>query len=232
MSEVVLAEQRQERLAALLIGLPALLGLVLITHHPIARAAKGNVPLAGIKAVADANLAFHAVLMIVLVGQSVGLVLFGRALGLHRPLVLAGLVSSGLAAVMLAIAMTFDGFVTHDLIAACSASSQGCSAVAAESLRTVLAIVRAFSRIGFGVQCLGFAALSGALWVPGQRGRLASSSGVVLGVAPIALMASADQMDARVLLQVLALLSAWGVCMAVVLARGTLAGRLRTLPNA
>lgn len=229
MTEVELAAQRQQRLAALLIGLPALLGLALITHHPIAHAAKGAVPLAGIKAVADANLAFHAVLMLLLVGQSVGLVLFGRTLGLHRPLVLAGLVFSGLAAVMLAIAMTFDGFVTHDLIAACGVSPQGCSAMAAESLRTVLAIISAFSKIGFGAQCLGFAALSGAIWVPGQRGRLAASSGVVLALAPIALMMmSADRMDPRVLLEVLAFLSAWGLCMAAVLARGTLAGRLRT----
>jgi hypothetical protein len=160
--------------------------------------------------------------MIVLVGQSVGLVLLARLLGLTRPLVLAGLLLCGLAGVMLAVAMTFDGFVTHDLIASCSASPPGCAA----SLRLVWAVTSAFSQIGFGAQCLGLAALSAGLWVPGKRVRLLGVAGAILALAPTALVLPAGRIGPGRLLEVLAFLAASGLCLAAALGRGMVSRRL------
>lgn len=231
MTEAGQADLLHERLAALLIGAAASLEVALITHHPIAHAAKGDAPLVAIKAVVHANLAFHTLLMMILVGQLVGLVLFARALGLHRPLVIAGLVLCGLASFMLAVAMTFDGFVTYNLIASCSGSAQGCTGTAVDSLGIVSAIISAFSEIGFGAQCVGFAALSAAMWVPGERGRLAAAAGVVLALAPVPLVLAGGKVDPGRLLEIMTFLAAWGLCVAVVLGRGILVSRSAPMPN-
>jgi hypothetical protein len=217
-----------ERLAALLIGAAALLEVVLITHHPIVRTGHGDVPFAGIKAVMDANLAFHSVLMMVLVGQLVGLVLFARALGLERAIVLTGLVLCALASLMLSVAMTFDGFVTHELMSSCTPAAHGCAVTTADSFRVVLATISAFSKVGFGAQCLGFAALSAAMWAPGERVRLAAIAGGAFAIAPIALIALGGRVDPGRLLEILAFLAAWGFCVATALASGIIGSRAST----
>lgn len=222
MTKAVQPHPQRERLAALLIGGTAVLELVVITHHPIAPAGNGHGPLGGIASVANANLAFHAVLMLVLVGQLVGLALFARALGLNRPLVLAGLILVWVASLMLTLAMTLDGFVVSELIGSCSASSPGCTATAAQSLQIVLAMINAFSKVGFGAECLGFAAFSAAIWGAGGQVRVAAAAGVALALAPIALMLPGGRIDPGRLAEILSSHAAWGLCVAAVLARGAL----------
>ncbi len=216
---------RHERLAALLIAAAALLEVVLITHHPIAHTAAGDAPFAGIKGVINANLFFHSVLMMVLVGQLVGVVLFARVLRLERAMVVAGLILCILASVMLAVAMTFDGFVTHDLVALCTASAHGCTGTTAESLQIILATTSAFSKVGFGAQCLGYAGLSVAMWAPGLPVRLAAVMGFVFSIAPIALIALEGGIGPSGLFKILSFLAAWGLCVAAVLASGIISDR-------
>ena len=222
MSNVVQGDAGSSRLAAALIGFAALLEVVLITHHPIAHGGRGPGQISDIEAVANANLGFHSILMIILVGQSVGLALLARVLHFQRPIVLAGIVLCGLSSCLLLIAMTFDGFVTHELIGSCSSSAQACASVTAGSLQLVLAIISSFSKIGFAAQCLGFAAFSAAIWSYAKRARFVGIVGGLLALAPLALIALDSRLGPSRLLQILGFLAVWGFVVAVALVRGML----------
>jgi hypothetical protein len=215
-----------QRLAALLIGGTAAIEVVLVTHHPVApRVGPGGNPFDSIRAVVETNLAFHAVLMMILAGQLLGLLLFSRRLGLGRPIVCAGLIFCGLASVLLVVAMTFDGFVTYELISACSASAEGCTGSTGEGLRVILAAIQAFTKLGFAAQCLGFAALGAAMWAFGRRIRLAAVLCVGAALAPIVLIVAGGRVGPAQLVQVLGLFAGWGLCVALVLVCGALVER-------
>jgi hypothetical protein len=94
--------------------------------------------------------------------------------------------------------------------------------VTGASLRVVLAVIQAFTKVGFGAQCLGFAALASAMWVPGKSARLAAVVCVACSLAPIALIAFGDAIGRTQLAEMLAFLAAWGIIVAAMLASGSL----------
>jgi len=220
MTEAAHSRLSHPRLAAALIGCTALIEVVLVTHHPVVSRndRDPSVPFGGLAAIMETNLAFHAILMLVVVGQFVGLLLFARRLGLHRPLVLTGILFCGFAAVLLMIAMTFDGFVIYELISRCSASAAGCAEGTADALRLALAIIQGFTKLGFGAQCLGFMALGVAMWRLGGNVRIAAIAAVIVATAPILMIISGAYVGPQQLMEILALLAGWGLCVASVLA--------------
>lgn len=207
------------RLAAALIGCAALTELVLVTHHPVVAPGQGDsgIPFGGLAAIMQTNLTFHAVLMLVVVGQVLGLFLFARRLGLGRPLVMIGGILCSLAAVLLVIAMTFDGFVVYELISRCGASAAGCTDATAAALRLVLAIIQGFTKLGFGAQCLGFMALGLASWTLGGKVRIGVAISVAAAAAPIVMITSGTYVGPQQLTWILALLAGWGLCVAAIL---------------
>jgi hypothetical protein len=208
------------RIAALLIGGAALLELVIISHHPVApRSATGRDAFEGIRAVMRANLGFHAALMLALVAQWVGLLLFAVQLGFARPIVLTGSVLCGIASFMLIAAMTFDGFVTFEIVNKCTVATAGCTPAVAVSLRVVLAVIQAFTKLGFSAQCLGFAPLGCALWANGGMGRWVALACIAAALSPILLLALGGSVGPLQLAQVLGLLAVWGLLVAALLIR-------------
>ena len=208
------------RLAAALVGCTALLEAVLVTHHPVVGQAEhdSGIPFGGLAAIMQTNLTFHAVLMLIVVGQLLGLLLLARRLGLHRPLVLVGTIFCSLAAALLVIAMTFDGFVVYELISRCSASAAGCTAATGDGLRLMAAVIQGFTKLGFGAQCLGFIAFGIASWSLGGKARIGAVASVVAAAAPFAILMSGDYVGPEQLTHILALLAGWGLCMAAMLA--------------
>lgn len=221
------------RVAAGLIACASFLEVVLVTHHPIASNVQqdSGAPFGGLAAIIQTNLAFHAVLMLVAVGQLVGLFLFARRLGLERPLVLAGAVLCSLATVLLVIAMTFDGFVVYELISRCSASG-GCTENAVDALRLVSAIIQGFTKLGLGAQCLGFIAFGLASWSLGGKARIGALFSVVAATAPIAILTSGGYVGPQQLTQILALLAVGGLCIAIILVVESFKGSGRGAPAA
>ena len=222
MTDASRAHSGHQRLAGLLIAGAALLEMVFIIHHPIAPRAQGSISFRGIDAVMKANLAFHAMLMVIVMGQLLGLVLFARYLGLHRPIALAGVILSMLASIMLIVAMTFDGFVTYEMVSACSATVEGCSHTVEAPLQVVTAAIQAFTKLGIGAQCLGFGALALGMWDLGKWARLPALICVAFVLGPILLILLRGQMGPSQLAEIVAFQAAWGICVAVTLARGSL----------
>jgi hypothetical protein len=207
------------RLAAALIGCTAIFELVMVTHHPVVSQSEqdASLLLGKLAAITQTNLTFHAVLMLIAVGQLVGLFLFARRLGPDRPLVLAGMIFCSLAAALLVIAMTFDGFVVYELMARCGASARGCPQETIRALGLVSAIIQGFTKLGFGAQCLGFIALGAASWSLGGKARLGAAAAVLAALAPMAILISGAYVGPEQLTQILALLAGWGLCSATML---------------
>ena len=212
-------QRGHQRLAASLIGGTALMEVVLVTHHPVVSRTEGNptVPLGDLAAILQTNLTFHAILMLVVVGQLLGLVLFARRLGLQRPLVISGILFCSLAAVLMIIAMTFDGFVTYELISRCSASNEGCAGGMEDVLRLAGSIIQGFTKLGFGAQCFGFAALAVAMWPLGGRVRIAAGACVIVASTPLVMITSGNYVGPQQLTEIVALLAIWDLCVAAVL---------------
>ena len=219
MTEIASPPPTHLRLAAALIGGAALIGMVLVTHHPVVSSTEqdSGIPFGGLAAIMQTNLTFHAVLMLIVVGQLLGLVLFARRLGLARPLVLIGTLLCGLAAVLLVIAMTFDGFVVYELISRCGASSAGCTEATAAALRLTLAIIQGFTKLGFGAQCRGFIVLGVASWSLGGKMRIVAAVSVIAATAPIVMITAGRYVGPQQLTEILALLAGWGLCAAAIL---------------
>ena len=225
MTDDTAQDRRADRIAALLIGLPALLELAMILHHPVpARTGGGGAAgqFAAIAAVIEANRSFHAILILLLAVQLGGLALLARRLGLRRPWVALGGVFCGLGAVLLLLATALDGFVTHELISRCMRSTGGCAAGTGDSLALILASVQAFTRLGLAAQCLGFAAFAASLL--GARGalRLSGLAGAALALAPLLLLASGAYVDAGRILHILIAHALWGAGAAILLGTGRL----------
>lgn len=229
MSEISRPAPANLRLAAALIGGTALLEVVLVTHHPVIPHVEQNsgIALGALAAILQTNLAFHAVLTLVAIGQLAGLFLFARRLGLNRPLVLIGALLCSLANLLIVTAMTFDGFVVYELVSRCSMSAEGCPADMTGALHLVSAIIQGFTKLGFGAQCIGFAALGLASWSLGGKARIGSILSVMAATAPLAILMSGGYVGPEQLTRILGLLGGWGLCVAVILVAAALdpAGR-------
>lgn len=219
-------EGSNDRVAAWLVGLPALIQLALILHHPVAAPAPGAAgaadPFAGIAAVIGANRSFHAVLILLLIAQLTGVALLARTLGLHRPLVAAGSICFALAAMLLVLATTHDGFVVFELISRCRASAGGCTGGTRAALDTIMASVQAFTKLGFVAQSFGFAALAGSLLRSGRTLRLFGLAGVALALAPLGLLASGAYVGPAMIMRLLVAHAILGAGAALLLGSGRL----------
>ncbi len=206
--------------------LPAIVELALILHHPVPGRTLGSVgaadPFSGIAAVIDANRAFHAVLMMLMLAQVTGLLLLARRLSLHRAPVLAGSICCGAATMLLLLATTNDGFVTYEVIARCRASTAGCGDDARASLAMILASVQAFTKLGLVAQSFGFAAFALTLLRSGSRLRLAGMVGVAIALAPLGLLASSAYVGAGSIMKILVAHALFGMGAALLLGSGRL----------
>jgi hypothetical protein len=212
--------------AASLVGLPALVEIALILHHPVPARTVGSAGPAdlfgGVAAVIDENRAFHAVLIMLMLGQLTGLLLLAGRLGLQRALVAAACVFCTLATVLLLLATTHDGFVTYELISRCRASADGCGDATGAALATVLASVQAFTKLGLITQSFGFAAFAGAIWCSGRDLRVSAMAGLVVALAPLGLLASGAYIGPGLIMQILVAHAVFGMGAALLLGSGRL----------
>jgi hypothetical protein len=193
--------------AAALVAIPAVLELSLILHHPVPARTGGSAmaadPFGGIAAVVDANRAFHAVLIMLMLAQLTGWLLLARKLGLDRALVVAGSIFCAFATVLLLLATSYDGFVTFELISRCRASADGCGADTRIALSMIAAPVQAFTKLGLVAQSFGFAAFACALLRSAGQLRVAGAIGLILALAPLGLLMSRSYIGAALIMQIL-----------------------------
>ena len=180
-------DRRTDKRAAWLVILPALISVIAVTHHPVVRITKASSPTVAIDAinqVAMVNAAFHAVLLLLLGVQAVGLFTLAERLGLHRLRVRGGLVLFVAAMVSLFIAASFDGFLTPLIGATCVGAADQCGIPLAAALAVDAAAVQAFTKVGLGALALALCCWSIAL--PPMKARTALTiTAAMLALAPL-----------------------------------------------
>jgi hypothetical protein len=186
----------RDRSAAWCVGLPALLFVAVIAHHPVlgvARNASVDELVAGVSRIAPANAAFHAVVLLMLSAQAIGLWSFADRLGLDRIVVRSGVFFYGVSTLLLFIAGTVDGFATPMLGHGCQVDATRCAGALAAALSTEFAWIQAFTTVALGMQAIGLACWSAALALGWQgRTRLAGLSAIPVALVPLALLVSTD----------------------------------------
>jgi hypothetical protein len=224
--------RKADWVAASLVGLPAIVELAMILHHPVPARTIGSAaaidPFGGIAAVIEANRLFHAVLIMLMLGQLTGLLLLAPRLGLRRALVIAACVFCAIATILLLLATTLDGFVTFELISRCRASASGCGDAARAALAMILASVQAFTKLGLVAQSFGLAAFAGALIQEGRNLRLAGVVGLLIALAPLTLLVSGTYVGPALIMQILAAHALFGMGAALLLGLGCFDGLLAT----
>ncbi len=190
-------ELTSDRHAAWCVAVPALLFIAVISHHPVlsvSRNASVDEVVAGVSRIATTNAAFHAVVLLMLSGQAIGLWSFADRLGLDRIVVRSGVFFYGTSTLLLFIAGTVDGFATPMLGYGCGAADPArCAGALAAALSTEFAWIQAFTKVALGMQALALACWSTALALGWKgRTRLAGLLGILIALVPLVLLISAD----------------------------------------
>lgn len=186
----------RDRRAAALVGIPALLSIVAILHHPVVHVAdRASVTdvIAGVQQIAVPNAAFHAMILLVVSAQAVGIWSLAERLGIDRLTVRAGAVFYAVSLLLLFAAGTIDGFATPLLGHGCAGDAAQCAGAFAASLSVERAWIQAFTKVGVATQALGLACWSLASIDARRRGlRAIGVVGLAVAAAPIVLLATSD----------------------------------------
>ena len=109
-----------------IIGLVVLM-LVMVLHHPVAGQKDASAVVESIARQATAIRFVHGTVAAAMTVMTVLMLGFAVRLDLKRPHILLGAVSSGLALIMICLAVLLDGFVAPDLSIQCVTSGGDCA---------------------------------------------------------------------------------------------------------
>jgi len=189
-------EFTRDRKAAWCVGLPALLFIVLIAHHPVVgldRTASVDELSAAIARISLRNAAFHMGVLLLLGAQTIGLWSFVLRLGLNRLLVRSGAFFYGISTGLLFLAGIVDGFATPLLGHICTGDSAGCGGALTTAIYIEFTWIQAFTKLGLTMQALGFAFWSIALVFSWHgRPRFAGVGGFVIALVPVAALLTSN----------------------------------------
>jgi hypothetical protein len=184
----------RDRQAAWCIGLPAVLFVAVILHHPVlgvTRNASVDEILAGVSRVAVANAAFHVLVLLMLSLQAIGLWSLVERLGLDGIAVRAGVFFYGTSTILLFMAGIVDGFATPTLGFGCNGSSTNCAGIVATAISIESGWIQAFTKTGLAMQAFGIACWAATLALA-MRGawRVAGLLGFLVALVPLGQLVS------------------------------------------
>jgi hypothetical protein len=162
----------------------------------------------------------HGVAIASVCGYAFGYTTLARRLGLHRPLVLAGLVAYLFGCVAMIGATILDGFVTpHIAIDVIGASPQWVTS-AYQQIHYLGVILNDLAKLGWILQAVGAVAWSIALMRENGFNRAIGVIGILSSsLVCVAILGSATNMSMSSLLGVLFAQLIWNIAAAVVLIR-------------
>ncbi len=216
------AERSTDRAAGAIIAISALASVIVLAFDRGPTSTEFRQVLEQLAALALVRGAVHAVEIACLVGLAGGYAAFAARLGLHRPAVLAGLVSFAAGCLMMMVTAVFDGFITQGVAARFADAP-------AESLEIARGLLRFCSII---VEFLGdaaFALMAGgtAIWAillcrqPGLA-RLAGLIGLAGGAVTLASIVVNPRLGLPLLMTIVFAQMLWYLASAALLIRGRL----------
>lgn len=214
------------RPAALLTFIPALLSLVIVLHHPVLRHAdvqNSITMVAGLSRIAQEDAIFHGGMLCLFTVQALGLHSFAERLGLSSLWVRAGILSYGLATILLFVAGIIDGFAVPLLGQGCPAAPGACAASLSGSLGFAWAAIQAFTKVALAVQAIGLLCWSIQLTRLAGWPRWLGFAGIVLASVPLVMLGTMSHAIGPVQLgEIIVAEALWAMAAAVVLWNGLL----------
>lgn len=182
------SSRRGEIVTAIGIGLLVLLMLAMVMHHPSARQTEPTAFIASIARQASADRLVHGTLAAAMTLMTSLMLGFAARLGLARPHILLGAVSSGLALVLICLAVTLDGFVVPALALRCAAIGGDC----ARQTQTLLGFgglqIEYMTRLGLFALAGATALWAGELSLRKDGARIAGALGLVSAAGQIGIL--------------------------------------------
>lgn len=217
------SSRRGEIVTAIGIGLLILLMLAMVTHHPAARQTDPTAFIDSIAQQASADRLVHGTLAIAMTVMTSLMVGFAARLGLTRPHILLGAVSSVLALVLICLAVTLDGFVVPALAMRCAAIG----GEYASETKTLLGFgglqIEYMTRVALFALAGATALWAGELLLRKDGARIARALGIVSAAGQIGiLILGGARLNAHSLGMIVAAQAIWylSVCATIVLRQG------------
>ena len=199
---------------AILIGLM----LVMVMHHPIAGQADAAELVGSIARQAAPNQMVHGTLAAAIIVMTSLMLGFAARLGLSRPHVLLGAVSSALALVLICLSVLLDGFVAPALATRCVAVGGNCASEAQAMLRFGGLQIEYMTRVGLLLLAAATALWAAELirWKGGAR--LAGILGMLSAIVqPSILVGDAERLNPHNLGLVVAAQAIWYLSVAAII---------------
>ena len=198
----------------------AILAVAAMTHHPTASSGGDFAAFArNVDRIAAVNQAVHGVMIALLAVLTWTLVAFAARRGLHRPLVMAGLIAWAIGVVMMVIPPVFNGFVVVDIARRALASPD-----AVDMLRVTLQVLSSAVGVIVMIGTIGMS-LAVFLWsadLTREAGaaRWTGVLGLVAGAAlVIAVPTRIPRLDATGMTLVVAAWAAWFLALGILMIR-------------
>jgi hypothetical protein len=208
-----------ETLAATGIVVLVLLMLVVVMHHPVARHADATELVTDIARQAASDRWVHGILAGAMTMMTSLMLGFAARLGLGRPQVLLGAVSSALALVLNCQAVLLDGFIAPALTTPCAALGGRCAGEVQGLLRLGALQIEYLTRFGLILFASATALWAADLMFRKDRARFAGGVGLVsAGVQFGLLVAGRDRLNPHTLGLIVAAQAAWYLSVAWVIA--------------
>jgi len=209
------------RMAGIAVALATVVLIVALANHPGTAATKIGDILRDVVATRSMDHVVHGAAAGVMVVFTFGFATLARRLGLHRPIVLLGLIAFAFGAVLTCVAVLTDGFVTPDF--AQHLLNHGPEAVS-QGLPTLLltfSLIQVATKAGFVLMSAGIFALSWPLLAGRGLAHIAGITGLICSVAPVGLMLWANpRLGADTVVFLAVGLAIWNAMAAAMLIRG------------
>ena len=208
------------RVAGFVIVASAVLALGAIARHPTVGAARGSADvLAQLAALSTADEIVHGVLIVLIGALLFGFTVFSQRCGLHRGVVLFGLIGFALASAGMIGEALLDGFLIPALAARYASASPQDSDIALHVIAAAGAAIQILTKFAIAVTAVAVTSWSVALVRSSGASRLAGVVGFVSAAVAIVVLVSTHRLNPHTLGVIVGVQSLWYGTIGILLMR-------------
>lgn len=191
-----------------IIGLVVLI-LVMVMHHPVAGQKDASAVVESIARQASAIRFVHGTVAAAMTVMTALMLGFAVRLDLKRPHILLGAVSSGLALIMICLAVLLDGFVAPELSIECATSGRDCAGSVQALLRYGGLQIEFMTRFGLLALASATGLWAADLFFRAHGTRVFGSFGLLSAIVQFGLLGFGGRLDPHSLTLIVAAQAVW-----------------------
>jgi hypothetical protein len=208
------------RVAGFVIVASAVLALGAIARHPTVGAARGSADvLAQVAALSTADEIVHGTLIVLVGALLFGFTVFSQRCGLHRGVVLLGLIGFAIASVNMIGAALLDGFLIPALASRSAGASPQSIDVALQVITAAATAIQILTKFAIAVTAVAVASWSVGLVRSSGVSRTAGFVGLASAVVSVVILISTRHLNPHSLGVIVAVQSIWYGTIGILLIR-------------